>query len=431
MLSFDPPELEEQLKNALIGLRENLKIDPMDIQSDFYDPTQPDYDKNGFEDEIVTPMSSCKVTLHRVDEDFEITYQELIDIVNEAQSARLKDNVECWSSYQALFRLSMLYDEANRLIEHHFSLAEDKAQRGILKHSELLNGQKISCALVRGFTIFGLLVAAGGDYDKYYPPVTEDELFLEIQFSPDLQEFIVRDVVEAYIFELGASHKIYLIPSPRLSVDWEDFWEEDDEKENPPEVTRIRPLLIGKGIRSILQLYNKAFEVTDPEIRLLFLTKVIEHASPTIVRQKLITSVQTKLLTPRALRPDAKFILELDLLFQDLRTYRKDKDAINLTVEQCCDCEELKRVAPPFLTKLVLLKDNPNQQERNGALREFADSLYATRNSVAHAKANYESTGTECPDSEIGQFLECVQLAAQQVIRWYARCPEHLRVITS
>jgi len=32
MLSFDPPELEEQLKNALNGLMDGLKIDPMDIQ---------------------------------------------------------------------------------------------------------------------------------------------------------------------------------------------------------------------------------------------------------------------------------------------------------------------------------------------------------------------------------------------------------------
>jgi len=430
MLSFEPPELEEQLNNALNGLRNNLKIDPMDIQIGFYDPTQPDYNKNDFEDEIVTPMSSCKVSLPRVDDDFEITYQELINIINDAQSARLKNDVECWSSHQALFRLSLRYDEANRLIEHHFSLAEEKAQRGILKHSELFNGQKISCALVRGFTIYGLLVTAGGLWDKYYPPITGDELFLEIQFSPGLQESIVRDVVEAYIFELGASHEIYLNPSPRLFVSLEDFLEEDDAKENLPEEIRIRPLLIGKGIRSILQLYNKAFEVADPEIRLLFLTKVIEHASPTIVQQKLIASVQTKLSTPRALRPDAKFILELDLLFQELRAYRKDKDAITLTIEKCCDCEELKTVAPPFLTKLALLKDNPKQQERNGALREFADSLYATRNSIAHAKANYESTGAECSDSEIGQFLACIQLAAQQVIRWYARCPEHLRVIT-
>ena len=425
MLSFDPPELEEQLQNALIGMRENLKIDPMDIQSDFYDPTQPDYDKNNFEDEIITPMSSCKVTLPRVDNDFEITYQELIDIINDAQSARIKDNVECWTNNQALFRLSPHYYEAHRLIEHYFSLADD-----IFNHSEVFNGQEISCALVRGFTIFGLLVTVGGDWDKYYPPITDDDLFLEIKFSPGLQESMVRDVVEAYIFELGASHEIYLIPSPRSYVEWEAIFEKEDGKENPPEEIRIRPLLIGKGIRSILQLYNKVFEVADPEIRLLFLTKVIEYVSPTIVRQKLISSVQTKLLTSRALRPDAKFIVELDLLYQELRTFKKDKEAITLTVEQCCDCEELKSVAPPFLTKLSLLKDNPNQQERKGALREFADSLYATRNSIAHAKANYESTGAECPDSEIGQFLACIQLAAQHVIRWYARCPEHLRVVT-
>ena len=85
--------------------------------------------------------------------------------------------------------------------------------------------------------------------------------------------------------------------------------------------------------------------------------------------------------------------------------------------------------APPFLRKLAAITDASAKQDKEVATREFSFALSATRNAIAHAKANYEPTGEECPETQLSQFVACVEIAAQQVIRWFARCPEHQRVL--
>jgi hypothetical protein len=71
--------------------------------------------------------------------------------------------------------------------------------------------------------------------------------------------------------------------------------------------------------------------------------------------------------------------------------------------------------------------DLPKKKEE--ALTELGASLYATRNRTAHAKANYESTGEECPEEQLTDFVECVKLAAQQAVRWYHSRAEDARVL--
>lgn len=241
---------------------------------------------------------------------------------------------------------------------------------------------------------------------------------------------MVRNVTEAYIFELSSSHNIHLTRLPRPIID-QEFWRDIEHAENEaaPEPLRLRPLVLSSGMLGIIEIFNKARSIPDPDVAILYYTKVIEYASPTILRQKLTTTIQNKLSGPRAMSPDAQFIMELDRLFQENRVYRKDKESIALTIEQCCDADELKNLAPPFLSRLHGMPDSSAKQDKDLAVREFAFALSATRNATAHAKANYEATGEECPETQLFEFRACAELAAQQVIRWFARCPEHLRVL--
>ncbi len=95
----------------------------------------------------------------------------------------------------------------------------------------------------------------------------------------------------------------------------------------------------------------------------------------------------------------------------------------------CCEASDLSRVAPPFLSKLrgVSPEDAPKKKEE--ALAELGASLYATRNRIAHAKANYEPTGEECPEEQLADFAECAKLAAQQAVRWYHSRHQDARVL--
>jgi tetratricopeptide (TPR) repeat protein len=430
MLKYEPPEFEHRLKKALTELKEILGVDPDELQGDFFNPIDRSYNKEEFDDHLITPSSICLVSFPFVDYDYEMTYQDLIDFAKETGSATLEGNIECWTDKRLLLRVEEEYLKAELYYDYAFHEITDHISKNLFNHKEQIEGREISCSLVRGFTVFGLLIVASGDYDKYFPPIMEDELFVQIRFAPELSKSVVRNIAEAYIFELSSSSGIHLTPSPRpLHQSFEEWEEIAKEANRSLDDIKLRPLLIGKGMKEILQLYNRAIQIADHEVKLLFLTKVIEYVSPTIIRQKLTTSVQNKLSSNRALNPDAKFIAELDVMFQELRSLRKEREAISLTIEQCCDLAELRTKGPPFLKELQAVSPDSQKGERQKALKAFAATLSATRNSIAHAKANYEPTGDECPETEIEQFVQCVEMAAQQVVRWFARCPEHLKIL--
>ncbi len=430
MLTFDPPDLESKLRIALSDFSAASGLEPSDLQGDFFDPTSEDYDPSDFEDLTITPGSECSVSLPCVGEDFRITYRDLIDILVEARTARIEDNIEVWSPRQYLLRVSTDEFVAISVIEREFNRTKEFGPSRIFEHAEIVDGRNIVCCLARGFTLFGVLVASGGEYNKYFPPTIYEEYFICVSFPVDTPELTVRNVAQAYIFELSTSHNIHLTRYPRPTLVEESPYDvEDGQDEAACGPLRLRPLLLGTGMLGMIELFNKARSVESSHVAILYYAKVIEYASPTILRQKLTTTIQNKLSSQRAMSPDAQFILELDNLFQENRIYKKDKESIALTIGECCDMDELKNVAPPFLKELAGLKDNATKHDRDVGSRNFASALSATRNYIAHAKANYRPTGEECPESQLSEFRRCADLAAQQVIRWFARCPEHLRVV--
>ena len=56
-------------------------------------------------------------------------------------------------------------------------------------------------------------------------------------------------------------------------------------------------------------------------------------------------------------------------------------------------------------------------------------NIYSTRNEIAHAKANYEKRGTECPAREKASFCKMLEIIAIRCIRWFAIQPEEKRVV--
>ena len=62
-------------------------------------------------------------------------------------------------------------------------------------------------------------------------------------------------------------------------------------------------------------------------------------------------------------------------------------------------------------------------------LELLADSIYCTRNEIAHAKANYEKKGTECPEKDRCQFTELLDYIAVRCVRWFGLQPEDKRVV--
>jgi len=316
------------------------------------------------------------------------------------------------------------YQEASEECTNLARIAERPAKRRhVIESNE--KGRKITVCLTTGFTVFGLHVANSDLSSKYSPPIDWDEAFVEIRSNFNLTEEEIINIVQSYIFEISATTGAEFTISPRLEIEEEIH---DDDEPPLPSLNRLRPLATGKGIPDLLDIYNRAIGTSDDELRILCFTKVIEYVAQTVIRRQSTELIRGKLMSARAISPDAAFISELELLMEQQRVYKKDRESIRLAVCQCCDATELARISPPFLKELLKAELPTDPKLQNAALLRFADVLYSTRNSIAHAKANYTVTGEECPSEQITQLNDCAKLAAEQAIRWFDSVQETHRV---
>lgn len=95
------------------------------------------------------------------------------------------------------------------------------------------------------------------------------------------------------------------------------------------------------------------------------------------------------LMTCEALNPSVKFIADLENTVLKQEKLREDRQAIIQTVVTCGDAFELSQHSPDHLAELKKLNAKSTPEQRISALGKFAGRAYATRNALAHAKANY------------------------------------------
>lgn len=461
MFIFDSPELEDNFRNHLDILKSkfvgelHLRIDDCEI---FEEPNT---------EILITPETIIYIDLSEFSE-IKLSVSEFFDFVREFDSAVIKNYYECWTSNKVLFSLEPYNIEAHKFFKNAIREPRSSEEEQLLNQYNELNKQKAAlyklidakrnssedqeraldfaslsgeiyqlsqrldtpteyfcseefnvggksliCRLVKGFTIFQFKVLSEGYISEDDSPDFSYDTFVEILFKTPISEELANNILEAYLFELNSSLGIILKKSPIINpYDEDDFY-------YPVTNPRLRPLLLGNGIYELLSLYNKGVGSDDPQIQVLLLAKVIEFVSQTVVQQQFNESVRAKLLSNECLNPDAKFISDLATLIEEQSEFKRDREAIRLTVLTCCDAVELAKHSPKYFTELKRLTQNSKRKEKEEALSKVATTISATRNAIAHAKANYQPTGDECPSEEIREFASLLALMAQQVIRWY------------
>lgn len=378
---------------------------------DFYDLTD-ECEQEDEEEKIIDKDFELPVQLpHAYDEKIH-TIGEWLNIVKEVNQVIEFDENKFVSNKLALFSID---DQMYELVHSYdFCVPEIK---------ESMGGQEYTINIVNGLTAYGVKLVTENLFDKYNPPVHDADFFIEISTEGTIDINIVDSIVDAYLFEIKSTLDISIQLSSRFSLLIED------EPDFNSEMTRLRPLLQGKGIHELLKLYNSSLASVSDDILVLTYTKVIEYVSQTVIQQDLINSATKKLFSSRALNPDANYILELGEIFDKNRNNQKDYLAIRLTIETCCDLNEIVAIAPQFLKSTRKLKSDSKNEDKIKAAIEIADAISNTRNMFAHAKTNYEKKGMECPAEQLEEFAKCLDILAQQVIRWFAKEHEDIRVI--
>lgn len=430
MLKFVSSEFENKLVEAINNLkkRDQFKMFHCD---DLIDPTISDFNPADFDDQVIGWEDNFSVYLPEMDDDEAMTYRKFIDLAEEIEQIELRDQQECWTNRRFLLRVEFIGDEGHQALWKLTGKGTIDPPSPAFPINMIWESKEYRCSLIHGITPFAVAVVKNGNYEDYYPPVLDNEFFVEVCCESQISPEICMKIAQAYLFELSTSAGVDLSPSPRATIDYNylDVDEGDKEKDGPSWNTRLRPLLLGKGMADLISLYITGISAQDSSIKILFFTKVMEFVSQTVVRRKVTELGRIKLLSARALDPDADYVWDLQNFFEEQRKYRQDQESIKLTVKECCNPSELKSKAPVFLDKLYDIGPNATQKEKEEAMAQFGEALSATRNMIVHAKSNYVMTGRECPMDQISQFAQCSRLAAEETIRWFHSQHENMRIV--
>lgn len=310
------------------------------------------------------------------------------------------------------------------LLENTFSTI--KIPNSIFEKDVIVNGKRYRVSLFNGFNIFNLLVEESGKFNEFSPSYSPYDYFIRITCMDGIDIKIADSLATAYAFEIQTTFDIQLsFSSGRINDDYIDVSDESLFDR----ATVIFPLITGNGANELLTLYNNAKATYDVDFKILGFTKVIEYISPTISHKNLVESVSLKLITPDVLKPTATYILELGAIYDKYRNVSsKDSELIKLSVLTAVSLDDIWDSIPEFLKGKQCEKPSTDMEQRNW-LEKIADSIYSTRNEIAHAKANYEKRGTECPQKQKVLYSVMLEKIAVRCIRWFSIQPEDKRVV--
>ena len=131
----------------------------------------------------------------------------------------------------------------------------------------------------------------------------------------------------------------------------------------------------------------------------------------------------------------------LDSILAVARKYDKDlrDDSLALaTIENCIDVIPLYEMLPSRMLRKVkatlkfqkdiLTDEDVNDEQLMALQKQIASILYATRNSIVHAKSNYAPTGYEITLDELDNVNKMMDVIAHSIINWNERQPVGYRI---
>ena len=177
--------------------------------------------------------------------------------------------------------------------------------------------------------------------------------------------------------------------------------------------------------------FNSTNGLRNNDIKFLYFYKVIEYISPIVAKIKAHEELCRKFSSgiPATGNVDS---LDSGLSMRAHDKHIKDRDLVKIVMEQC-DIVKLYEFLPEWVQERCLKETKASkQQSAIGIVAEkertiknkVAVILYATRNSIVHAKANFKPTENECPEKDLYQLNIFMRKLCKDLISWKDKHPE-------
>lgn len=428
MIKFNP----ESLRDDIVTILEKFDFLEGEIEGVTFNEIM---DKDCYEDYDVDITEETKICLFiGADDSPYVSFEFLKNIfnkwenskINEAQSyAKNTDeiyfllNTEDYDSFMFLETLKTSGNSVVKTTEPGVSIWEKQIN---------IDNKNYMVSLYNGICLYHLKVEESGNYDKYLPSYSQGDYFIKVVCDDVLDIQVADSLASSFMFEIYSTHNLRLeFSNGRPDPEFFDY-DELDLSEKPLE---IFPLIYGRGMKEIIEIYNKAKTTYDEDYKILSFTKVIEYIAPTVANEKLYEAVRLKLTSPDVFSPTSKFINELGEIYKKYQNdICKDLELLKLAIFTVLYFDEIHSKFPVYLQRKnfsdIKNIDENTQQEY---MEILAEAIYDTRNEIAHAKANYKKKGKECPQKQKNEFVEMLDYIAVKCIRWFSMQPEEKRVI--
>ena len=211
-------------------------------------------------------------------------------------------------------------------------------------------------------------------------------------------------------------------------------FEDEENDDSSDTIVKVTDLM---AYNPMMKLYKQAFAAEDEEIKFLQYYKIIEYISPVVAKLSAYDKLNKRL---DFLATSCRNHEYLDSIFSITRKYDQDlkDDYLAISVIQTCvDILPLWQFVPERLRKRIRknlslkrdgLDDTISDEQLASLQKQIARMLYATRNSIVHAKSNYEPNGYELEDDELEDGNKMMDMITMSIIQWNERQPEIYKI---
>lgn len=236
---------------------------------------------------------------------------------------------------------------------------------------------------------------------------------------------------------LGTAVYISEVIDMNQKYDYYSVVEDDDEEENDNSSDTIVKVSDLMAYNPMMKLYKQALAAEDEEIKFLQYYKIVEYISPIVAKLTAYDKLNKRL---DLLAISARNHEYLDSIFSITRKYDQDMkdDYLAISVIQTCvDVLPLWQFVPERLRKQIRknlslkgdsLDDTISDEQLASLQKQIARMLYSTRNSIVHAKSNYEPNGYELEGDELEDGNKMMDMITMSIIQWNERQPESYKV---
>lgn len=292
--------------------------------------------------------------------------------------------------------------------------------------------------------LIGLVNAKNGNCDQDYGVYCcleytalelkyKDERRLSKEEEDQLLERITFFLTKA----LGTAVYISEVIDMNQKYDYYSVVEDDEDEENDNSSDTIVKVTDLMAYNPMMKLYKQALAAEDEEIKFLQYYKIIEYISPIVAKLTAYDKLNKRL---DLLATSGRNHEYLDSIFSITRKYDQDMkdDYLAISVIQTCvDVLPLWQYVPERLRKQIRknlslkgdsLDDTISDEQLASLQKQIARMLYSTRNSIVHAKSNYEPNGNELEGDELEDGNKMMDMITMSIIQWNERQPESYKV---